>query len=87
MLYRHFRLGESISEAMAQLHIRYLHVKAGKTGVLDYVFERYLAEAEPKGIAFLDWVESDDYDPDRIKADFRAAWWGTALTERLLRRE
>lgn len=87
VLYRHFRLGESISEAMAQLHIKYLHVKAGKTGVLDYVFERYLAEAEPKGIEFLDWVESDAYDPDKIKADFRAAWWGTALTEKLLRRE
>jgi protein tyrosine/serine phosphatase len=87
VLYRHFRLGESISEAMRQLHIRYLHVKAGKTGVLDYVFERYLRDAEPKGVAFLEWVESEAYDPVQLKADFRAAWWGTALTERLLKRE
>lgn len=87
VLYRHFRLGEPISVAMDQLHIRYLHVKAGKTGVLDYVFERYLADVEPKGIGFLEWVESDAYDPDQLKAEFRAAWWGTALTERVLRRE
>ena len=87
VLYRHFRLGESISEAMSQLHIRYLHVKAGKTGVLDYVFERYLIEAEPKGIAFLDWVESDAYDPVKLKAEFRAGMLGSLITERLLRRE
>ncbi len=87
VLYRHFRLGEPISQAMDALHIRHLHVKAGKTGVLDYVFERYLADAEPKGIGFLEWVESDAYDPVAIKADFRARWWGTLLTEKLARRE
>ena len=87
VFYRHFHLGEPIREAMSELGLRTLHVKAGKTGVLDYVFERYLAEAEPKGISFIDWVQSPAYDPDAIKADFKAAWWGTALTERLLRRE
>ena len=60
----HFRLGLPIREALRQLSLRYLHVRHGKTGVLDYVFERYLAEAEPKGIDFLEWVESDAYDPD-----------------------
>ena len=72
---------------MAQLSPRYLHVRAGLTGVLDYVFERYLSEGEPAGLSFLEWVESPSYDPAAIKADFRASWWGTLLTERLIRRE
>jgi protein tyrosine/serine phosphatase len=87
VLYAHFRLGLPIREAMKELSFRYLHIKAGKTGVLDYTFERYLAEGEPAGLSFLDWVQSPAYDPDRIKADFRARWWGQLLTERLLRRE
>jgi len=32
-------------------------------------------------------VESPLYDPATMKADFRAKWWGTLATERLLRRE
>jgi protein tyrosine/serine phosphatase len=87
VLYAHFRLGQPIGEAIAQLSLRYGHVKQGKTGVLDYVFERYLTEGEPKGMSFLEWVESPAYDPDGIKADFRAKWWGTLLTEKLIRRE
>jgi protein tyrosine/serine phosphatase len=87
VFYRHFHLGEPIREAMCELGLRTLHMKAGKTGVLDYVFERYLAEAEPQGISFIDWVMSDAYDPDAIKRDFKAEWWGTMLTEKLLKRE
>ncbi|MBA4794379.1 MAG: protein tyrosine phosphatase [Phenylobacterium sp.] len=87
VFYMHFRKGKTIREAMDQLHLRYLHVKAGKTGVLDYTFERYLAEGEPAGQSFIEWVESPAYDPDAIKADFRAQWWGNMLTERWLKRE
>ena len=87
VLYCHFRLGESIEQASRHLSLKYLHVEAGKTGVLDYVFARYLEEAAPKGLSFMEWVESDAYDPDKIKADFRAKWWGTVFTEGLLKRE
>jgi protein tyrosine/serine phosphatase len=87
VLYCHFRLGESIEEARRHLSLKYLHMEAGKTGVLDYVFARYLEDAAPKGLTFMDWVESDDYDPERIKAEFRAKWWGTVFTEGLLKRE
>jgi protein tyrosine/serine phosphatase len=87
VLYRHFRQGWSIREALAELSPRYLHVRAGLTGVLDYLFERYLAEGEPAGLSFTQWVESPAYDPAAIKADFRAAWWGTLITERLAKRE
>lgn len=87
VLYMHFRRGKTIREAMDQLHLRYLHVKQGKTGVLDYTFERYLEEGEPAGMSFLEWVESPMYDPAGMKATFRSQMWGSLLTERLLRRE
>jgi protein tyrosine/serine phosphatase len=87
VFYMHFRKGKTIREAMDQLHLRYLHVRHGKTGVLDYTFERYLQEGEPAGMSFLEWVESPMYDPAGMKADFRANMWGSMLTERLLKRE
>ena len=87
VFYRHFHLGEPIRDAMTELGLRTLHVKQGKTGVLDYVFERYLEEAEPRGISFIDWVQSNAYDPVKIKADFHESWWGSLITEKLLRRE
>jgi len=87
VLYMHFRMGKTIREALDQLHLRYLHVKQGKTGVLDYVFERYLAEGEPAGLSFSEWVQSPMYDPAGMKAQFRSEMWGRILTEGLLRRE
>jgi len=87
LLYMHFRKGRTIREAMDQLHLRYLHVRQGKTGVLDYMFERYLAEGEPSGLSFVEWVRSPMYDPAGLRADFKARLWGSFVTERLLRRE
>ena len=87
VLYMHFRQGLSIREALRQLSFRFLHVRHGKTGVLDYTLEKYLTEAEPQGIEFLEWIESDAYDPKAVKEAFQAQWWGTLVTERLLRRE
>jgi protein tyrosine/serine phosphatase len=87
VFYKHFRQGVPIRQAMEQLSLKYLHVKQGKTGVLDYTFERYLAEGEPKGMSFLDWVQSPLYDPAGMKADFRSVMWGRLLTEGLLKRE
>ena len=59
----------------------------GKTGVLDYTFDRYLTDAAPQGISFTQWVESPDYDPVKIKADFRAGMIGGIVTEGILKRE
>lgn len=87
VLYRHLHLGHPLREAVSELGLRTLHMKAGKTGVLDYIFERYFAEGEPQGLSFYEWTQSPAYDPVRIKADFRASWWGSLLTEKLLRRE
>ena len=87
VFYMHFRQGLPIREALEQLSLKYLHVRQGKTGVLDYTFERYLAEGEPAGMSFVQWVESPMYDPAAMKADFRAGMIGSVLTEKLLRRE
>jgi protein tyrosine/serine phosphatase len=88
VLYAHFRLGLPLRQAVQdELGLRTLHVKHGKTGVLDYFFERYFQDAEPQGLSLVDWVQSPGYDPKQIRADFNASWWGTAVTERLLRRE
>ena len=87
VFYMHFRKGVPIREALEQLSLKYLHVKAGKTGVLDYTFERYLDQGEPKGLSFLEWVDSPDYDEAAIKADFRSNMWGRLLTDGILKRE
>jgi protein tyrosine/serine phosphatase len=87
VLYMHFRQGKPISDAMRQLDLKFGHFRAGLTGVLDYSFEMYVEEIEPQGIAYEDWVQSPAYDPAGIKRDFRAQWWGTLVTEKLLRRE
>jgi hypothetical protein len=90
VLYAHFRLGQPIRQAMGQLSPRYLHVRQGFTGVLDYIFELYLAEGEARGLSFVDWVQSPGYDPVKIKADFRAnraTGLGILVSDKLLRRE
>ncbi|MBX3511446.1 MAG: tyrosine-protein phosphatase [Hyphomonadaceae bacterium] len=86
VLYRHFAMGQPIEEAVEQLRLKYLHVRQGKTGVIDYFFDRYIEEAHESGKAFLDWV-LEDYDQAAVKQKFRASWWGNLLVDRLLRRE
>lgn len=87
VFYRHFHLGEPISRAMTELSKKYLHSREGLTGVLDHFLETYVNEVQPTGVGFMEWVESDAYDPETMRKDFRANWWGTLLTEKLLRRE
>ena len=56
VLYQHFRKGQPIDQAVDQLARKYLHIREGKTGVLDFFFETYLKEGAPKGLSFTDWV-------------------------------
>jgi protein tyrosine/serine phosphatase len=80
------RLGLPYDEAIRHLSLKYLHVKAGKTGVLDYFFETYRAYTESNPIGFMDWIENV-YDRNRVQSGFMSSWWGNVLTERVLRRE
>jgi protein tyrosine/serine phosphatase len=86
VLYKHLKMGAPVAEAMEQLRLKYLHVKAGKTGMIDHFFEVYLAEGAPAGKSFLNWVE-EDYDKTAVKSSFMSAWWGNLLVDKVLRRE
>lgn len=86
VLYKHFKMGMPIAEAVEQLELKYLHVKQGKTGVIDYFFAAYLEQTKDNGKSFMDWVEQD-YDKPKVRADFKAEWWANILVDRILRRE
>lgn len=87
VLYRHFRMGDTIEQATEQLSFKYLHVRQGKTGMLDFFFKDYLRYKEDHpDISFEDWVQGP-YDPADVKSRFMSHWTGNALTELILRRE
>ncbi len=85
VLYRHFRLGHSIEDARSELHWKYGHFKSAKTGVLDYVFERYLSDRKHNQ-SFIDWIEND-YDREKIMAAYHPKAWSRFLVDVILRRE
>ena len=86
VLYQHFRKGQPIEQALDMLSRKYLHIREGKTGVLDFVFETYLAEGKPQGLSFTDWV-STAYDASALKARFLKTWKSKLNLDQLLRRE
>lgn len=86
VLYRHFHMGDSIEDAVEQLSLKYLHVRQGKTGMLDFFFNDYIAYNKTTPIDFMEWVETV-YDPADVKARFMAQWSGNPITELILRRE
>lgn len=86
VLYMIFRQGQSVAQAKQQLSKTYLHMREGKTGLLDAVFEDYLAYAQDKEIAFETWVR-DVYDPTKLKTDFLASRKFKLNLDTILRRE
>ena len=78
------------AEATGQLSLKYLHVKHGKTGMLDAFFQAYAdfntgtpaADWKP----FLDWV-AEDYDRLKVKEDFLRDFGKGIQIDRLLQRE
>jgi protein tyrosine/serine phosphatase len=72
VLYQHFRKGQTIEEALEMLSRKYLHIRAGKTGILDFFFETYLAEGKAGGLSFEAWVRGG-YDRAALKARFLKA--------------
>jgi protein tyrosine/serine phosphatase len=93
-LYLFFKEGAPLDKAMRRhLSLRYGHIRHGKTGVIDYALERYIARARAEGVslsdveAFFRHVDSADYDPAALKREFMGSWLGNLLTERILRRE
>jgi protein tyrosine/serine phosphatase len=86
VLYMHFRKGLPIRKALSQLSFKYLHIEAGKTGVLDHFFKTYLREGEPAGLTFTEWVQTR-YRREELKAEFLRQWRGRMNLDRLVRRE
>lgn len=85
-LYLIFEEGMSVEEARRQLSLRYLHMRAGKTGVLDFYFEDYLRAHAATGAGFEDWLRAG-YDPAEIRSRFRTSATGNFVVDRILRRE
>jgi len=91
-LFLFFQEGMPLDDALDQLSFKYGHIKQGKTGVIDFAFEQYLAYAKINNISlnsvdeFFDWVDGP-YNYKAVKENFMTSWWGTLLSERLLRRE
>jgi len=68
-LYMIARQDQSVEQAMAQLNFKYLHVKQGKTGMLDAFFGAALAAGANSPADFYRWIEQD-YDRMAVKAAF-----------------
>lgn len=85
-LYMIFRRGMPVAKAVEQLSGKYLHVKSGKTGMLDAFFDAYIEASSETGKPFLDWLQ-EDYDPAAVKADFLKQRGNRFDLDRLLRRE
>ncbi len=86
VLYKLLREDTPLDEAMQQLSPRYLHVRWGKTGVLDAVFEAYRDDYANRSKPFLQWV-MEDYDRAEVKREFMQRFEARLGLDRLLRRE
>lgn len=86
VLYMIFRMKEPVRVAKQQLSKKYLHLKEGKTGLLDAFFEAYLEAETATGIGFEDWVRNE-YDREKLKADFLSSGKAKLRLDWFLRRE
>jgi protein tyrosine/serine phosphatase len=86
VLYLIFHEGRPVEEARRALSLRYGHIRQAETGILDAVFDSYLAHNKVAPIGFLDWVDNH-YDPALLTRHFRARGWGKFVVNGILRRE
>ena len=85
-LYQILHDGRPVRDAKDQLSLRYGHIRQGKTGVLDALFDAYLADQPDESMPFLEWSQTR-YDPEAITQAFKTGQIGKFLTETVLRRE
>jgi protein tyrosine phosphatase (PTP) superfamily phosphohydrolase (DUF442 family) len=86
VLYRFVHEGEPLEQAKKELSLRYGHIRQAHTGILDYFFERYLADNALRPMPFFEWVDTV-YDPDELKRSFQSKGWANRLVDSVLRRE
>lgn len=85
-IYRLFRLNEPVQDATRELAWYYGHIKASKTGILDFFFEEYLAVNATDPIDFDVWLHTR-YNRDETKKRFRVHAWADFIVDRILHRE
>jgi hypothetical protein len=79
--------GRPVQAALDQLHWRFGHLSASKTGILDAFFQDYAAfQARHGAKPFLAWLR-EDYDEDDLRARFRSKAWADRIVDGVLRRE
>ncbi|MEL7130337.1 MAG: tyrosine-protein phosphatase [Pseudomonadota bacterium] len=86
VLYQISRQGVPVDQAIEQLSLKYLHVKQGKTGLLDAFFDAALAAGASAPEDFFSWVQTE-YDPIAVKAAFLEQRGRQVELDRLLGRE
>jgi protein tyrosine/serine phosphatase len=86
VLYMILRENIPVKEAKRQLSLRFGHIRQADTGVLDMVFDGYLAHNRREPIAFLDWVDRY-YDDKAISRSFKASSWANLMVDQVVRRE
>lgn len=85
-LYLHTRHNVPIEQARHQLSLRYGHIRQADTGILDHVFDAYLAYAAKTPIAFYDWIETV-YNPADITRQLHSNRWANRIVDKVFRRE
>ena len=60
-----------VALAKKQLGLRYLHIRASSTGILDHMIDAYRADNAARQVPIRAWIEQT-YDPDALSAQFHA---------------
>jgi protein tyrosine/serine phosphatase len=86
VLYLHIAEQVPIDQARRQLALRFGHFRSADTGILDFIFERYLQDNARTPMPFMEWVDTM-YDPVTLRLEFRSKGWANRLVGGVLRRE
>ena len=86
VLYMILKENAPVEEAKRQLSLRFGHIRQADTGILDFVFDSYIAHNSREPIAFLDWVDNH-YDDKAMSKSFKAKSWANLMVNGVMRRE
>ena len=86
VLYMILKENVPVEQARRQLSLRFGHIRQADTGVLDFVFDSYLAHNRRVPIAFLDWIDAH-YDDKAMSKNFKAKTWANLMVNGVMRRE
>ena len=85
-LYLIVQEGVPVAEARHQLSLRHFHFRTSRTGILDAVFDAYVAAHPDGNPGFLEWA-ANEYDPAAVTKAFRHNWFSDLLDRVVLRHE